>query len=227
ASLPASSQVVSGTFKPTNGGGAASFPTPAPAAPYGAALSVFSGSAPNGTWSLYVLDDSAGDGGTISSGWTLTITSSYSPPAILTQPASQTVAVGANVNFNVNASGTGPLSYQWLFNGTTLSNGGQISGATASTLALSNVQSANAGNYSVVISNVVGVVTSSVALLTISSPANSATFTNATLITIPNSGTATPYPSTINVSGMAGAVSKVTLSLRQLSHTYIHDVDVL
>jgi subtilisin-like proprotein convertase family protein len=227
ANLPAGSQVVSGTFKPTNGGGTVSFPSPAPVASYGAALSVFNGTAPNGSWSLYVLDDSAGDGGTISGGWTLTITSSNSPPAILTQPASQSVAVGANVNFNVNASGTAPLSYQWLFNGTTLGNGGQVSGATASTLALSNVQSVNAGNYSVVINNLVGAVTSSVALLSISTPANAASFTNASPISIPDSGAATPYPSTINVSGMAGAVSKVTLSLKQLSHTYIHDVDVL
>jgi subtilisin-like proprotein convertase family protein len=403
ASLPVSSQVVSGTFKPTNGGGTVSFPSPAPAAPYGATLSGFNGTAPNGTWSLYVLDDSAGDKGTISGGWTLSITSSNSPPTIVTQPASQNVPVGAtvsfnvtasgtaplsyqwqmngnplanattssltlnnvqtgdsgnynvvvsnsvgsttsavavlnvlvppamvsqpqslttvagstanfsagatgslpmnyqwrfngsnlsnggritgatssalaistvqasdagnytlvvtnavgvvtsavatltvngpptitaqptgqsvltgaNVNFNVTASGTAPLSYQWLFNGTALSDGGQVSGSTSSTLALSNVQSTNAGSYSVTITNVVGAVTSSAALLSISSPANSATFTNAALITIPDSGTATPYPSTINVAGMAGVVSKVTLSLKQLSHTYIHDVDVL
>jgi subtilisin-like proprotein convertase family protein len=227
ASLPPSSQVVAGTFKPTNGGGTVSFPSPAPAAPYGATLSVFNGTAPNGTWSLYVLDDSAGDKGTISGGWTLSITSSNSPPTIVTQPASQTVAVGATASFNVTAAGTTPLSYQWLFNGTVLTNGGQINGATASTLAFSNVQSTNAGNFSVVITNVMGAITSSAALLSISSPANSATFTNTTLITIPDSGTATPYPSTINVSGMAGTVTKVTLNLKQLSHTYIHDVNVL
>src|SRR5206468_8104356 len=48
------------------------------------------------------------------------------PPLITTQPLSQSVAVGSNATFNVTASGTGPLSYQWLF------NGGAIDGATAS-----------------------------------------------------------------------------------------------
>jgi hypothetical protein len=41
-------------------------------------LSVFNGTNPNGTWKLYVIDDSAGDNGEITGGWTLTI--SASPP---------------------------------------------------------------------------------------------------------------------------------------------------
>jgi sugar lactone lactonase YvrE len=44
------------------------------------------------------------------------------PPSLTTQPASQTVLPGANVSFSVNASGTGPLTYQWQFNGVNLSN---------------------------------------------------------------------------------------------------------
>ena len=46
------------------------------------------------------------------------------------------------------ASGTAPLSYQWRFNGTNLS------GATSSALALSNVQTNNSGSYAVVVSNI-------------------------------------------------------------------------
>ena len=38
-------------------------------------------------------------------------------PQILTSPSSQTVNVGSNVTFSVSASGTAPMSYQWLFNG--------------------------------------------------------------------------------------------------------------
>ena len=66
----------SGTFKPTNdptGCPASSdaFPAPAPPGPYPVALTVFDGANPNGTWSLFVIDEFTGDMGTISGGWTL------------------------------------------------------------------------------------------------------------------------------------------------------------
>jgi subtilisin-like proprotein convertase family protein len=82
ASLSDDGQIVSGTYKPTQGTTLAtefcavptSFPSPAPASPYGSALSAFNGTNPNGTWSLYVIDDSFGDIGSISGGWSLDIT---------------------------------------------------------------------------------------------------------------------------------------------------------
>jgi subtilisin-like proprotein convertase family protein len=49
------------------------FPAPAPAGPYPANLGVFNGTRPNGSWRLFVLDDEAGEGGTISDGWLLHI----------------------------------------------------------------------------------------------------------------------------------------------------------
>ncbi len=82
-------------------------------------------------------------------------------PAITTQPQSQTVVTGAIVTFSVVASGSQPLIYQWQFNGT------NISSATTSSLILSNVQPIDAGNYSVVITNLAGLVTSSNAVLTV------------------------------------------------------------
>ena len=84
-------------------------------------------------------------------------------PMIATQPQNQTVTAGANVTFTVTANGTAPLSYQWLFNAT------PISGATSSSLTISNAQPANAGNYSVRVSNASGSVTSAVARLTVQS----------------------------------------------------------
>jgi subtilisin-like proprotein convertase family protein len=63
--------VVSGTFRPTNVGTGDTFPAPAPAAPYGAALSDFNGTNPNGAWRLFVVDDAGGDLGSIAGGWRL------------------------------------------------------------------------------------------------------------------------------------------------------------
>ncbi len=170
ASLPPSSRVVAGTYKPTNGGGTVAFPSPAPSGAYGTALTTFNGSSPNGTWALYVFDDAANDKGSIAGGWSLTLVSSNSPPTIASQPSSISSVVGANVGFSVNALGTPPLTYQWLFYGTNLTDGGQVGGSTTSALALGNIQPNNAGPYSAVVSNPYGSATSSVATLTVNLP---------------------------------------------------------
>ena len=83
------------------------------------------------------------------------------PPSITSQPGDQTVAVDGTATFTVTAAGTAPLSYQWQLNGS------NVSGATATALVLANVQFANAGIYSVVVSNLAGMVTSSNATLTV------------------------------------------------------------
>jgi len=72
--LPDSGPLVSGTFRPTNIGLTDTFAAPAPPAPYGTMLSDFNGVSPNGTWSLYVVDDLTGDLGNFNGGFSLTIT---------------------------------------------------------------------------------------------------------------------------------------------------------
>jgi hypothetical protein len=89
-------------------------------------------------------------------------------PTIVTQPASQTVNISSNATFSVVASGTAPLSYQWYE-----SDGSPWRGATNSTATVLNVQVGNSqGSYSyyVVVSNAVGSVTSSIAVLTLNMP---------------------------------------------------------
>ena len=92
------------------------------------------------------------------------------PPAITTQPQSLTNAAGTTASFSATATGGAPLSYQWRFNGVNLANGGRISGATTTTLTISGVQPADAGSYTLVVSNGAGNVTSGVATLTVTGP---------------------------------------------------------
>ena len=87
-----------------------------------------------------------------------------SPPSVTTQPASQTVVNGGNATFSVSAEGTPPLSYQWYF------NGNAISGATDANYSISGVTVSNEGNYTVVITNSCGSVTSSNITVATSTP---------------------------------------------------------
>jgi hypothetical protein len=82
-------------------------------------------------------------------------------PVLTVQPSSETVAAGAEVTYTAMAVGTQPLSYQWQLNGS------DILGATSSALSLQAVQS---GNYSVVLNNSAGLVTSVVARMTVLIP---------------------------------------------------------
>jgi uncharacterized repeat protein (TIGR02543 family) len=81
------------------------------------------------------------------------------PLSIIAAPQGQTVKVGSDVGLNVTACGTSPLAYQWQFNGT------DLVGATASSYALTNVQTNNTGLFTAVITNLSGSVTSAPAFL--------------------------------------------------------------
>lgn len=124
--------LVNGTFQPTNLGPGDPFPAPAPAPAGGSALSIFNGTNPNGTWSLYVVDDASGDTGTITGGWSVTITTTGCRP-----------------------------------------------------------------------------------------------FANPTQIVINDGAPANPYPSVNTVSGLVGTVAKVTVTIKNLAHTFPNDIDML
>ncbi len=87
---------------------------------------------------------------------TLTVTSSGAPPGIVTQPIALSVLAGQNAAFNVVASGTGPLSYQWIRDSTALTNDTVYSGVNTNALTLTRVGPGNIGTYSVIVSNSIG-----------------------------------------------------------------------
>lgn len=84
-------------------------------------------------------------------------------PVISTQPLTSTAAAGSTVALAVVAGGTPAPTYQWRRDGT------PIAGATDAQLVLSSVAAANAGSYTVVVSNSAGSVTSNAAVLRVES----------------------------------------------------------
>ena len=208
--IPDAGPLVSGTFKPSNFGAGDTFPAPAPAPSGASTLSAFNVTNPNGTWSLYAVDDSTGDIGSIAGGWCLTITTADTEPCTLTCPANITQAndptqCAAIVSYpaptTTGVCGTvtcSPPSGSFFFVGTT----------TVTCLSATGDQC----SFTVTVNNV-------------NCPTN--LFCNPQTITMPANTLVTPYPSNIGVSGMTGVISKVTVTLNNLTHTFPDDIDLL
>ncbi len=114
----------------------------------------------SGTQFTVVVTNTAGN--VTSSAAVLTVNPAPVAPSITTQPFSQTITAGQTATFSVTATGTAPLSYQWSLNGTA------ISGATSSTYTTpAETTSASGAQFTVVVSNTEGYVTSSAAVLTV------------------------------------------------------------
>ena len=93
---------------------------------------------------------------------TLTVMAAATAPTITSQPSASSVAVGSAASLSVVAGGTAPLSYQWRKDGVA------ISGATSSTYTIASTKTSDAGNYTVVVTNSAGSVTSNSTVLTVS-----------------------------------------------------------
>lgn len=106
-------------------------------------------------------EDSGNAGRKTTSTFTITVFAGNGPPVISTQPQSIGVVLSNNALFSVTAQGTQPFQYQWRFEGVNLPD------ATNATLTVSNVQAADAGLYSVRVSNSLGATNSSNAVLTV------------------------------------------------------------
>ena len=94
-------------------------------------------------------------------------------PAIGVQPTSASLYQGQTAQFTGQAAGTLPLAYQWQAGATgsgvytNLTDGGQFSGSAGPTLTITGIDMPNAADYIVVVTNLYGSVTSSVATLTV------------------------------------------------------------
>ncbi|MGA2221094.1 MAG: glycoside hydrolase family 88 protein [Verrucomicrobiia bacterium] len=81
-------------------------------------------------------------------------------PVITNQPAGCSINAGQTVTLSVAATGNPAPAYQWQKNGVNVTNGSNVFGATTPTLMLTNVQVTDAGNYTVVVTNLAGSATS-------------------------------------------------------------------
>ena len=126
-----------------------------------------SSSFPWPTWNFWQYADTNVSGGDsdvfngTSSGLTAYLAGQQGIPLIVSPPSSRYGDRGGSIKLSATAGGAPPLRYQWRFSGV------NISGATNSSLTLTNLQPTNAGNYVVVVTNGSGATTSTVAVLTI------------------------------------------------------------
>ena len=121
--------------------------------------------------------------------------SGFSPasPSMSTEPRSRTAMMGSTATFTVLANGFTPLSIRWYQNTSPLASGGRIyivngpntGGVDSSTLTISNVTAGDDASYFVVVTNFVGSITSSVAILTVT---NSSFTTNSLVVDSSNPG---------------------------------------
>lgn len=141
---PDSGQLVSRAYRPINYETTSDvFPQTSWTAPFNTNLAVFNGANPNGTWRLYVVDDTGQNTGSIVGGWQLTLETQVLPATITDQPDDITVLRGGTAIFQVAVTGTPPFGYQWFRNGV------PIAGANASSYAIQGVDACDVGGYSV------------------------------------------------------------------------------
>jgi subtilisin family serine protease/subtilisin-like proprotein convertase family protein/ribosomal protein L28 len=199
--LPDEGIITSGSYKATDFETGDFFNTPAPGGPYGTDFSVFNGINPNGTWSLYVVDDVGGDAGTIAGGWSLNIGTASTAPtlAIAATNANQTEGNSGSKAFTftvtraVNTTGANNVNWAVTGSGTSAANATDFVGGVLP----SGTVSFAAGETSKVITvNVQGDTTvepNENFTVTLSNPTNGATITTATAVgTIQNDDVAVP-----------------------------------
>jgi subtilisin-like proprotein convertase family protein len=213
-----------------------SFPAPAPAGPYSSvAFSNYFGRSANGPWSLYVFDENAeGNPGSIA-GWSLMIATGNSPPSISDVPDQLTTVNTATAAIPVIVGDAetpaGSLTMSASSSNTALVPNGNIlfggSGANRTVTVMPTAGQTGTSTVTITVNDGTSSASDTFVLNVALSAVGTFSFTNAAFVTIPSVGHAAPYPSVINVSGMAGTISSITATLRGFTHTWPADVDVL
>jgi Abnormal spindle-like microcephaly-assoc'd, ASPM-SPD-2-Hydin/Immunoglobulin domain/Immunoglobulin I-set domain len=172
----------------------------------------------NGAQFTAIVSNSAGTA--TSNTAVLTVNPAPVAPSITTQPPSQTIVAGQTATFSVTASGTAPLSYQWR------KNGAAIGGATSSSYTTPvESTSDNGAQFTVVVSNSVGSVTSNTATLTVNAATPGALTASTTSlafgnvivssnsilgVNFTNSGSVNITVSSVTISGAGFTVSGIS-----------------
>jgi hypothetical protein len=180
-------------------------------------------SSDNGAQFSVVVSNSAGS--VTSSAATLAVNAALVPPSITAQPTSQIVTAGQTATFNVAATGTAPLGYQWQKNGTVISGANSASYTTPAT-----TSSDNGAQFNVVVSNTAGSVTSNAATLTVTSSAAFPVWVSPSLVRVGqtdapgatssislSSARGETVDTQIVVQGPAGGLTNVNLSASALT----------
>src|SRR5882762_3265729 len=163
--------------------------------------------ADSGTTFRVAVSNSMGTVG--SAATTLTENAGAVAPTITTQPSNQPITAGQTATFSVTANGTPPLNYQWS------KNGGAISGATSLTYTTpAETTSDNGAQFSVLVSNAVGNVTSKPATLTVNAATHLLTVSPASLSfgNVPVGASATQKATLQNSSNSNVTISNISVS---------------
>lgn len=166
-------------------------------------------------------------GSVTSSPVALTVGGSANAPVITANPpAARSLLAGQNSALSVAATGTAPLAYQWRGGGVNLANGGIYGGVFTDTLTLTGATTNNSGNYTVVVTNTAGAITSSVSVVTIVMPPplaatavspgnfqiNANTVTDLNYVVLMATNLAAPIwtPVLTNTTGLSGVINLQT-----------------
>lgn len=153
-SLPDTSPLVSGTYKPTDFEPGEAFPLPAPqGATTGTTLNAFYGSAPTGFWKLFVVDDNGANAGSVAGSWSINLQTSTTACSFTLTPSVQTFPVtGGSGSFGIsmpsNCSWTATTNAGFITINSSASGGGNgtinfsvapnMSGGRSGTIDVSN-----------------------------------------------------------------------------------------
>ncbi len=161
--LPFSTAITSGTYHATDFPPGDSFPTPAPAGPYGTNLAVLNSVDPNGTWSLYVFDDANGDQGRVNGGWTLDIQTASpvasSADVAVSATAPATSPPGATFTNVISVANHGPATATGVVLTDTLPNGFTLGSVTVSQGSFSTGAGSVAANLGTLIAGATATIT--------------------------------------------------------------------